>query len=455
MKKKRKVVVTGLGLATSLGLDVEENWRKLLAGKSGIKKLALPGAEKSPVQAVGAVSEDDWIVIRKAFGEDAEREGERRTLFALWAVRAALKDAGLVSSAHPPSPPFKKRGTPVNPTLKKGDTGGLAYKDSDRCGVVMAAGLGINRLEDIQHWVSKDNAFDVRRFGRELNDIQKESIMRNNSNRPSALIADRFGLYGYNATITTACASASQAIGTGYRAIHRGDADMIVAGGTDSMINPVGLIFFVLLNAAAVSSEDPSEVCRPFDRKRSGLVMGEGSGVVVLEEESRAIQRGADIYAEIAGYASTMDAFKVTAPHPRGAGAENAMRSALVDAGLDTDDIDYINAHGTSTKLNDSAETIAIKNVFQKNAYTLSINSSKSMIGHLLAASGGPEFAYTVLSVSRNEIHPTVNLKNPDPKCDLDYVPNVMRSRNVRAAISNSFGFGGQNASIVVKKYAS
>jgi 3-oxoacyl-[acyl-carrier-protein] synthase II len=150
-----------------------------------------------------------------------------------------------------------------------------------------------------------------------------------------------------------------------------------------------------------------------------------------------------------------MDAFKVTAPHPRGAGAENAMRSALDDAGLDTDDIDYINAHGTSTKLNDSAETIAIKNVFQKNAYTLSINSSKSMIGHLLAASGGPEFAYTVLSVSRNEIHPTVNLKNPDPKCDLDYVPNVMRSRNVRAAISNSFGFGGQNASIVVKKYAS
>jgi 3-oxoacyl-[acyl-carrier-protein] synthase II len=424
MKNKRKVVVTGLGIATSLGLEVEENWQKLLAGESGIKKLELPGAEKSPVQAVGAVSENDWNAIREVFSKDAEHEGERRTLFALWAARAALEDAAFISSGN-----------------------------NTRYGVVMAAGLGIDRLEDINHWVNKDNTFDVRRFGRELNHIQKESIIRNNSHRPSALIADRFGLSGYNSTITTACASASQAIGTGYRAIHRGDADVIVAGGADSMINPVGLVFFVLLSAAAVTSGDPSEVCRPFDRKRSGLVMGEGSGIVVLEEESHALQRGADIYAEISGYASTMDAFKVTAPHPQGAGAEHVMRSALNDAELEINDIDYINAHGTSTKLNDSAETIAIKKVFKDNAYTISINSSKSMIGHLIAASGGPEFVYTALSVKRDEIHPTINLKNADPKCDLDYVPNVMKSRTVRAAISNSFGFGGQNASIVVKKY--
>ncbi|KPK02913.1 MAG: hypothetical protein AMK71_00580 [Nitrospira bacterium SG8_35_4] len=424
MKKNRKVVVTGLGVATSLGLSVEENWQKLLAGESGIRKLDLPGSEKSPVQAVGTVSSNDWNTIRESFIEDADLEGERRTLFALWAARAALNDAGFVGN-----------------------------ENSSRYGVIMAAGLGINRLEDIQHWANKDNTFDVRRFGSELSDIHKESIIRNNSNRPSALIADRFGLSGYNSTITTACASASQAIGTGYRAIHRGDADVIVAGGADSMINPVGLVFFVLLKAAAVSSDDPSEACRPFDRKRSGLVMGEGSGIVVLEEESHALQRGADIYAEIAGYASTMDAFKVTAPHPQGAGAEHAMRSALRDADLDRADIDYINAHGTSTKLNDSAETTAIKKVFKENAYNISINSSKSMIGHLIAASGGPEFVYTVLSVSRDKIHPTLNLKNPDPKCDLDYVPNVMKSRTVRAAISNSFGFGGQNASIVVKKY--
>jgi len=424
MKKKRKVVVTGLGVATSLGLAVEENWQKLLAGESGIRKLELPGAEKSPVQAVGAVSENDWNAITKAFSKDADHEGERRTLFALWAARAALEDAGFVNSGN-----------------------------KTRYGVVMAAGLGINRLEDIQRWVTMDNTFDVLRFGSELNDIQKESIMRNNSHRPSALIADKFGLSGYNATITTACASASQAIGTGYRAIRRGDADMIVAGGADSMINPVGLVFFVLLSAAAVSSEAPAEVCRPFDRKRSGLVMGEGAGVVVLEEEDHALKRGADIYAGIAGYASTMDAFKVTAPDPQGTGAEHAMRSALHDAELDIHDIDYINAHGTSTKLNDSAETIAIKNVFKDHAHTLSINSSKSAIGHLIAASGGPEFVYTVLSVHRDEIHPTINLKTPDPKCDLDYVPNAMKSRIVRAAVSNSFGFGGQNASIVVKKY--
>jgi 3-oxoacyl-[acyl-carrier-protein] synthase II len=424
MNRKRKVVVTGLGLATSLGLGVEENWQKLLAGESGIKKLELPGAEKSPVQAVGAVSNNDWNTIRKAFSEDAGHEGEKRTLFALWAARAALEDANFVNSGN-----------------------------RNRYGVVMAAGLGINRLEDIQHWANKDNTFDVRRFGSELGDIHNESIVRNNSHRPSALIADRFGLSGYNSTITTACASASQAIGTGYRAIHRGDADLIVAGGADSMINPVGLIFFVLLKAAAVSADDPSEACRPFDRKRSGLVMGEGSGVVILEEESHALKRGADIYAEIAGYASTMDAFKVTAPHPKGAGAEHAMRSALHDANMDITDIDYINAHGTSTKLNHSAETTAIKKVFKDNAYTMSINSSKSVIGHLIAASGGPELVYTVLSVSRDQIHPTVNLNNPDPKCDLDYVPNIMKSRTVRAAISNSFGFGGQNASIAVKKY--
>ncbi len=228
---------------------------------------------------------------------------------------------------------------------------------------------------------------------------------------------------------------------------------MIIAGGADSMINPIGLIFFVLLSAAAVSSENPAEVCKPFDRKRSGLVMGEGAGIAVLEEESHAVKRGAKIYAEVAGYGSTVDAYKVTAPHPQGLGAGCSMTNALKDANLPADGIDYINAHGTSTKLNDTAETKAIKKVFQKNAYKISINSSKSLIGHLLAASGGPEFAFTVLSVNRDEIHPTINLKNPDPKCDLDYVPNVRRSRTVRAAISNSFGFGGQNASIVIKKY--
>jgi 3-oxoacyl-[acyl-carrier-protein] synthase II len=432
MIKERRVVVTGLGMATSLGLDVEENWQKALNGISGIRKLSYPDAVKSPVQTVGEVTEGDWNKIQNEFKEDAEQEGERRTLFALWAAKCALHDAGLLNK-NPPSPPFTKGG--------------------HRFGVVMAAGLGINRLEDVQRWIDKDKKFDFERFVKEYNDVHRESLIKNNSNRPSALIAKKFGFNGYNATITTACASATQSIGIAYKAIRRGDVDLIAAGGADSMINPVGLVFFVLLGAAAVSSENPSEVCSPFDRKRSGLVMGEGAGIAVLEEESHAVKRGAKIYAEVVGYGSTIDAYRVTAPHPQGIGAEHSMVNALKDANLSADDIDYINAHGTSTKLNDSAETTAIKKVFNENAYKISISSSKSLIGHLLAASGGPEFVFTILSVNRDEIHPTVNLKHPDPKCDLDYVPNFKRTKTVRAAVSNSFGFGGQNASIVIKKY--
>ena len=430
MTKKRRVVITGLGLATSLGLDVEESWIRALNGESGIRKLSLDGAEHSPVQAVGAVNDDDWEKIKLEFRKEEENEGERRTLFAIWAAKRALEDAG----------------------LEKMNTGDFAVK-GNRSGIILAAGLGINRLEDIHRWVKNEKEFDYSRFTTESRDVHRESIINNNSNRPAALIADTFGLKGYNATITTACASATQAIGTAFRSITRGDTDVMVAGGADSMINPVGLIFFPLLGAAAVSSLDPSEVCRPFDRKRSGLVMGEGAGIAILEEESLAVRRGARIYAEVIGYSSSMDAYKVTAPHPKGEGAVKSMANALKDAGLKSDDIDYINAHGTSTKLNDSAETLAIKKVFKENAYNIAVNSSKSMIGHLIAASGGPEFVFTTLTVNRDKIHPTINLDNPDPRCDLDYVPNKMRLKNVRAAISNSFGFGGQNASIVVKKY--
>lgn len=423
--RQRRVVVTGLGLATSLGLDVEENWSKVLAGLSGIRRISIPSAEKSPVQAVGEVAEHDWQTIRSEFADDAAREGERRTLFALWAAKRALDDARILGC--------------------DGEHG--------RYGVALAAGLGINRLEDIGRWVDAERRFDFRSFGKELRSIHRESMMRNPSDRPSALIAKRFGLRGTNYTVTTACASATQAIGSGYRAIRSGDADLLAVGGSDSMINPVGLVFFVLLGAAATSSEDPQTVCRPFDRKRSGLVMGEGAGIAILEEESHALKRNAKIYCEVAGYGSSIDAYQVTAPHPQGRGAEQSMRAALRDADLRADEVDYINAHGTSTKLNDVMETTAIKNVFKDHARSLAVSSSKSMIGHLLAASGGPEFIYTVLSVLRDEIHPTLNLTSPDPKCDLDYVPRVKRTKTVRAALSNSFGFGGQNASIIVKKY--
>ena len=220
------------------------------------------------------------------------------------------------------------------------------------------------------------------------------------------------------------------------------------------MVNPVGLVFFVLLSAATTSLDQPGTLCRPFDRKRSGLVIGEGAGAVILEEESHALKRGVRIYGEVAGYGASLDAYQVTAPHPQGRGAEQSMKAALKDAGLVPDEVDYINAHGTSTKLNDAIETVAIKKVFGEHAKEIAISSSKSLIGHLLAASGAPEFVFTVLTVARDEIHPTLNLTHPDPKCDLDYVPNVKRAKRVRAALSNSFGFGGQNGSIIVKKYS-
>jgi 3-oxoacyl-[acyl-carrier-protein] synthase II len=360
MSTDRRIVITGLGMVTSLGLEVEENWQKALNGVSGIKKLSYPDADKSPVQAVGAVGDNEWDRIQQTFIQEANDEGERRTLFALWSANEAIKDAGISTNTA----------------------------EHTGCGVVIAAGLGINRPEDIQKWTGNDSTFDYVRFGREKETVHRESLIRNNSNRPSALIAEKFGLSGYNATISTACASSTQTIGTAYRTIKRGDADLIVAGGADSMINPIGLVYFVLLSAAATSSDYQSDLCRPFDRKRSGLVMGEGAGIAVLEEESHARKRGARIYAEVVGYSSTMDAFKVTAPDPKGVGAEHAMSNALHDAGLNIDDIDYINAHGTSTKLNDTSETMAIKKVFKE-----------------------------------------------------------------RAAISNSFGFGGQNATIVIKKY--
>ncbi len=427
MGEKRRVVVTGLGMATPLGLSVSESWDKALKGIGGIRSLGYPAAQKSPVQAVGEVSERDWDQIAKRFPDEAAAHGERRTLFALWAARSALDDSTL----------------------------DVAKANSGRCGVMLAAGAPINRLEDINPWITPEGGFDYRRFGREYGQLHRESIMRNNTHRPSALVAAQCGLGGPNGTISSACASATQALGLAFRSIQRGESDMMLAGGADSMINPVGLVFFVLLGAANTTREDPTGACRPFDRKRAGLVMGEGAGVIVLEEESHARERGARIYAEVAGYGSSMDAHQVTAPDPKGVGAARSMAAAVSDAGMDLGEIDYINAHGTGTKLNDMAETLAIRNTFGEQADRLVVNSSKPLTGHLLAASGGPEFVFTTLSVHQDRVHPTLNLTSPDRKCNLDYVSDGQRSLPVGAAISNSFGFGGQNASILIKKYQS
>ena len=421
---ERRVVITGLGLVTPLGIKVNQVWERMLRGESGVREVSGEGTGASEVRAVGDVREEDLEIIRSRVGKVYGEQAEKRTLFGLWASEEALSDAGL--------------------------NGGL---ETVKGGVLFSAGLGLNRLEDIARYTDSEGEFEYRRLWEDLEGIQPDSIIRNNSNLPAALIARRYGLSGINATVTTACASATQAIGTALRVIKRGEADLMVAGGADSMINPVGLVFFVLLSAASTSTDPPETVCRPFDRRRSGLVMGEGAGVVVLEEEGHARQRGARIYGEVAGYGSSMDAYQVTAPHPKGEGAELSMRRALEDACLQPEEIDYINAHGTGTKLNDLAETLAIKRVFGEHARRLAVSSSKSMTGHLLAASGGPEFVFTTLSVYNNRVHPTINLTRVDPKCDLDYVPEGSREMEVRAALSNSFGFGGQNGSIIVRKY--
>ncbi len=422
---RRRVVVTGLGMVTPNGIEVAENWRKALDGVSGIRKLRCPGAGASEVQAVGGVTRGDMKTIEAEFPEEAEREGETKTLFALWAAKRALEDAGLAEGG--------------------GDRG--------RWGVSLASGIGINRPEDIARWADGDGGFDYVRFARELEMLHRESMLRHPTHRTAALIARKWGLGGINRTTTTACAASAQAIGLAFREVRRGRADLVLAGGADSMINPVGLTFFVLLRAASTYRGEPAGACRPYDRRRTGLVMGEGAGVVVLEELGHALGRGARIYAELRGYASSLDAYQLTAPPPDGRGAVSSMRAALKDAGLGPEDIDYINGHGTGTKLNDPSETAAVKSVFGGHAGNIVLNSSKSIIGHLLCAAGGPELIFTVLSVRDDVVHPTLNLTHPDPKCDLDYVPLRKRHKTVRAAMTNSFGFGGQDATIVVAKY--
>ncbi len=422
MSRPRRVLVTGMGLATALGLTVEGNWERALAGASGVRALDRSAEERGPMRAAATVGDDDWRRIVAAFPREAETEGERRTLFALWAAGAALDDARLSAA------------------------------ERVRCGVVLGAGLGIVRLEDESHWRDDDGRFDEARFACEFSAVHTASLLRNPSDRAAALLARRFGLGGVNATVTSACASATQAIGTAYRMIRRGDADLIVAGGADSMIHPVGLIYFVLLGAASTSSAPPPTICRPFDRRRSGLVMGEGAGLAVLEAEEHAHRRGVAGLAVVAGYGSSLDGYQPTAPEPSGDGAAHAMRAALADAALPHGEVDYVNAHGTGTRLNDAAETAAIKQVFGPHAGKLAISSSKPLIGHLLAACGGAELVFTVLSVARDAVHATINLAHPDPACDLDYVAGNARRMRVRHAISNSFGFGGQNACLLVGK---
>jgi 3-oxoacyl-[acyl-carrier-protein] synthase II len=407
---RRRVVITGLGTVNPLGWDVKGYWKALCAGKSGIGPIEQLDTSAFKVKFGGEVKNwtpDEFIDSKTT------RRLDRFAQFALVASLAAVKDSGL----------------------------DFAKEDVYRCGVILGSGIGgLNEFEE-QHSRYRDGG-----PGR----ISPFVIPKMIPNAAPGNISIHFGLCGPNTAVSTACASAANSISDALRAIQGDYADVMLSGGSEAAITPMGLGGFISARALSQRNDRPQEASRPFDKDRDGFVLSEGAGLVVLEELEHARKRGANIYAELLGCGNTADAHHITAPHPCGTGAAQAMRLALRDARLNPHDVQYVNAHGTSTELGDAAETTAIKDVFGEHARKLAISSTKSMIGHLLGASGGVELIATVLSIQSGVLHPTINYHTPDPACDLDYVPNHARETRVRYAISNSFGFGGHNCCLVV-----
>lgn len=410
----RRVVITGMGTVNPLAADVQEYWKALLAGKSGIAPIEQFDTSAFKVHFGGEVKNFNPVPPLES---KTARHLDRFSQFALVASIQAVADSGL----------------------------DISKEDPYRSGVILGSGIGgLNEFED-QH-------------GRYLSQgpgrISPFVIPKMIVNAAPGNISIHFGLAGPNTAVSTACASAANAISDAYRSIQWNYADIMLTGGSEAAITPMGLGGFVSARALSDRNDSPQTASRPFDKDRDGFVLSEGAGVVVLEELEHARKRGGKIYAEVLGVGCTADAHHITAPHPCGAGAAKAMELALRDAKLNPADVQYINAHGTSTQLGDEAETKAIKQVFGEHAYQVVISSTKSMVGHLLGASGGVELIATVLSIKHGVVHPTINLQTPDPGCDLDYVPNHAREMRVRRAISNSFGFGGHNCCLVVGAFS-
>ncbi|HZZ81978.1 MAG TPA: beta-ketoacyl-ACP synthase II [Gemmataceae bacterium] len=407
----RRVVITGMGVVTPLAVDLNSYWDRLLSGKSGIGYIEEVDTKEFKVKIGGEVK--NWNTD-KYFDSKAARRMDRFSQFAMVAALEAWADAGM----------------------------DIAKEDPFRLGAIIGSGIGgLNEYED-QHTKFMQ--------GGGPRGISPFVIPKMMSNAAAGNVSIHLGLSGPSRSVSTACASAADAIGDAFRTIQLNDADVVVAGGSEAAITDMGLGGFISARALSSRNDAPQLASRPFDKDRDGFVLSEGAGVVILEELEHAKKRGVRIYAELLGAASTSDAYNITAPHPEGLGASRAMQLALKCARLNTTDIDYINAHGTSTDLGDAAETLAVKKVFGDHARKLAISSTKSMIGHLLGASGGAELVATVMSIKDGIVHPTINLQTPDPACDLDYVPNVARKMPVRYALSNSFGFGGHNSSLVV-----
>src|SRR5215208_3242529 len=423
---KRRVVVTGLGVVTSLGESVDEMWENVCAGKSGIGPIRRWDCSKYPVRIGGECYNFDLARYQEEATRHSGGDGER-TLhpkrmdrfgqFAVAASLSAVNDAG------------------------------ISFKDEDphRCGVVI--GTGIGGIETIE----EQNKILISRGVQRVSPFTVPRLM---ANAGSGNVSILFRINGPNTCVSTACATGSNAIGDAARLIQHDLADVMIAGGSEAALGELGLATFVAARALSTRNDDPEHASRPWDKNRDGFVMSEGAGVVILEEYEHAKKRGARIYAEMAGYGMSGDASHITAPLEGGEGASMAMKLALKDAKAAPSDVNYINAHGTSTPLGDIAETRAIKATFGEHARKLAISSTKSQMGHLLGASGGVEAVITALSVYRNLIPPTINLDNPDAECDLDYVPHKARDLKVTYGMSNSFGFGGHNASLLVRKLA-
>jgi len=410
---RRRVVVTGMGTVSPLATGVEKTWQALIQGKSGVARITKFDPTGFDTQIAAEVKD----FAPENFMD--KKEIRRMDIFIQYAMAAAamaLEDAQL-------------KITPAN---------------ADRVGVVVGAGLGGLTTIEAFHKVLLEKG-----PGR----ISPFFIPMLIVNEAPGQISMRFGAKGPNTSVVTACATGNHNIGDAWRIIQRGDADAVIAGGVEATITPLAVGGFNAMKALSTRNDEPEKASRPFDKDRDGFVIGEGSGIIILEELQQALDRGAKIYAEIIGYGLTGDAYHITAPAPEGEGAARCMAMALKSAEIEPEEVDYINAHGTSTDYNDLYETVAIKTVFKKHARKLAVSSTKSMIGHLLGGAGGVEAIFTILTIYRGIIPPTINYQTPDPACDLDYVPNVARKANVRVALSNSFGFGGTNAVLVFKKF--
>jgi 3-oxoacyl-[acyl-carrier-protein] synthase II len=404
-----------VGLVTPLGVGVQETWESLCAGKSGIGDITRFDVSNFQTRIAAEVKDfnaEDFLPKKEA------KRTERFIAYAIAAARMAIEDAKLVINGS----------------------------NADRVGVITGCGLGgLSILEDTCNKINNQGPRRVSPF----------FIPMMIGNMAPGMISIQFGAKGPNVSLATACAAGAHAVGDSYKIILNGEADAMITGGVESVVNPTCIAGFNAMKALSTRNDEPQKASRPFDRDRDGFVVGEGCGILIIEALDHALERGAQIYAEITGYGMSGDGYHMTAPPPDGSGAARCMTAALKDSGLAFDSIDYINAHGTSTPLNDLSETRAIKSVFKEHAYNLAISATKSMTGHLLGGAGGIETVFTALAISDGRLPPTINHDDSDDECDLDYVPNVMREARIEHAMTNSFGFGGTNASLILSRYHS